>query len=648
MLSTNKGIRKALPILTLTFFLFALLLVWCFFNLTHSTYFHQLNMRHFKYTSELTSLVYSSFEDVARSQPIDTQALRQTIIKLRQQPLDCLSMVTKTDAFVMKMIGTESIVLICARDVETGNKSLLHLANFEQGTISREILQQQLVKALDEFNINSTEFEEPVAKTVHVISTVTLWVIIISSLIVLAFALFISRAVALGLTNREEAMKALAHSEARNKHLAYTDSLTGLPNRNILDHTINTAIKKAERSNLQFAVMFVDLDSFKDVNDTLGHTVGDQLLITMATRIVEALRSNDHVVRFGGDEFVVVSDGFESVETIDYIAHKIADTIKQPVKLTNSGKDSYITASIGVAYYPQNGLNATHLLKHADVAMYQAKQAGKNQYKVFDEQSALEQNRKLRLVDQLHHAISNNELSIAYQPIVRLADGMTVGSEALLRWTNSDNETISPAEFIPIAEHSGQILDIGYWVLEQACKQCKEWHNEGAHQHAMAINVSSHQLKDPHFTERLKSILEEISLPASFVHLEVTENSAITEDPACVATLHQLAALGTRLLLDDFGTGYSCLSYLKDLPFHILKIDKSFMPADNTIASTIIAMGHEMNMPIVAEGIEAMPCYAHLKALNCQYGQGFLFQKPVPAHQFDTSKYYECFASPSN
>jgi EAL domain-containing protein (putative c-di-GMP-specific phosphodiesterase class I) len=175
--------------------------------------------------------------------------------------------------------------------------------------------------------------------------------------------------------------------------------------------------------------------------------------------------------------------------------------------------------------------------------------------------------------------------------------------------------------------------------------QCKKWHNEGAPHHAMAINVSSHQLKDPHFTRRLASILTELSLPASFIHLEVTENSAITEDQASVATLHHLAGLGTKLLLDDFGTGYSCLSYLKDLPFHILKIDKSFMPADNTIASTIIAMGHEMNMPIVAEGIEAMPCYAHLKALNCQYGQGFLFQKPVPPHQFDTSKRYACITS---
>jgi diguanylate cyclase (GGDEF)-like protein len=645
MLSTNKGIRKALPILTLTFFLFALLLVWCFFTLTHSNYFHQLNMRHFKYTSELTTQIYATNGEIANVQPINTQALRQTIINLRQQPLDCLSGITKTDALIMKMIGTESITSICERDVATGNKSLAYLADFEKGYISREALQKQLVKALNEFSANSSEFEKPVAQTVGFISTVTLWVIILSSLVVLAFALFISRAVASGLTNREEAMKALAHSEARNKQLAYTDSLTGLPNRNLLDHTINTAIKRAERNNLQFAVMFVDLDRFKDVNDTLGHTIGDKLLVIMAKRIAQAVRSTDHVVRFGGDEFVAVTDGFDSIETIDYIAHKIIDAIKEPVKLTDSGNDSYITASIGVACYPQNGLNATLLLKHADTAMYQAKRAGKNRYHAFDRLSALKQNRKLKLVDQLHHAISNNELSMAYQPIVRLSDGMTVGSEALLRWTNSDNEAISPAEFIPIAEHSGQILDIGYWVLEQACKQCKKWHSEGARHHAMAINVSSQQLKDPNFTRRLADILTKLSLPASFIHLEVTENSAITEDQVCVATLHQLARLGTKLLIDDFGTGYSCLSYLKDLPFHILKIDKSFMPADNSIASTIIAMGHEMNMPIVAEGIETMPCYAHLKALNCQYGQGYLFQKPVPAQQFDTSKRYECLTS---
>lgn len=642
MLSNNKGIRKALPILTLTFFLFALLLVWCFFTLNHSSFFHQLNMRHFKYTTELTSLVYTQPTLVANNDPVNITALRQTISNIRQQPLDCLAMITKTDVLIMDFIDTTSIISICARDVKSANQTLVAVSDYENGEISRQMLQQQLIKSLDEFSINSSDFEAPVETTVRFIGTVTLWVIIFSSFVVLVFALFISRAVSLGLTNREEAMKALAQSEARNKQLAYTDALTGLPNRNLLDHTINTAIKQSERSGLPFAVMFVDLDRFKDINDTLGHTIGDKLLVIMATRIAEAIRATDHVVRFGGDEFVAVTDCFESIETLDFIAHRIIDAIKQPVKLTQSGNDSYITASIGVACYPQNGLNATLLLKHADTAMYQAKRAGKNQYKAFDKQSASKQNRKLKLVNQLHYAISNNEFSLAYQPIVRLADGVTVGSEALLRWTSSDNEAITPDEFIPIAEHSGQIIDIGYWVLEAACEQCKAWHDAGASQHVMAINVSSLQLKDPHFTQRLASTLSRLSLSAKYVHLEVTENSAITEDKASVATLHQLSELGIKLLLDDFGTGYSCLSYLKNLPFHVLKIDKSFMPANNTIASTIIAMGHEMNMKIVAEGIETMACYALLKKLECQYGQGYLFQKPVPASEFDAFKQYTC------
>ena len=642
MLSNNKGIRKALPVLTLTFFLFALLLVWCFFTLNHSSYFHQLNLRHFKYSMELTGLIYAPPSLFPKDHSVDTNALRQITINLRQQPLDCLEMINKADEIIMGLIGTKSVISICTSDIQSANNALAALDNYERGDISQHELQQILLIALNEFRVNSSEFEAPVAKTVKVIANVTLSVIVLSSFVLLVFAIFISRAVSSGLTSREEAMKALGQSEARNKQLAYTDSLTGLPNRNLLDHEINSAIKKSERNDLQFAVMFIDLDQFKDINDTLGHTVGDKLLVIMANRIVDALRATDHVVRFGGDEFVAVTDCFESVETIDSIALRIIDTIKQPVSLTNSGNDSYITASIGIACYPQNGVNSTQLLKHADAAMYQAKHAGKNQYKAFDKLSASKQNRKLKLVNQLHHAISNNEFYLAYQPIVRLADGATVGSEALLRWTNSDNEIIRPDEFIPVAEHSGQIIDIGHWVLQQACEQCKAWHDAGALDHVMAINVSSLQLKDPQFTQRLASIISRLSLSAKYIHLEVTENSAITEDKACVATLHQLSALGITLLLDDFGTGYSCLSYLKDLPFNILKIDKSFMPANNTIASTIIAMGHEMNMRIVAEGIETMECYILLKQLKCQYGQGFLFQKPVPAHEFDVTKQYKC------
>ncbi len=636
----NSGIRKALPVLTFTFFVFALILVWCFFTLNHSNFFHQLNVRHFKYTSELSDQISVPAELFSEPDSVELDNIRQTILNIRQQPLNCLSMIGNTERFIMNIIGTESVIDICTRDVQSANNSLAALAGYEAGDISRKTLQDQIVKSLREFRTNSSDFEMPVEKTVNFVANITLSIIILSSIVVLLFAAFISRAVSAGLTSREEAMDALAQSEKRNKALAHTDTLTGLPNRNLLEHTIDKAINMSERSNLPFAVMFIDLDRFKDINDSLGHALGDKLLVTMAQRISDAIRATDVVVRFGGDEFVAVTDCFESIETIDFITHRILDAISKPVKLANN--DCYITASIGVACYPQNGSNSSLLLKHADTAMYQAKDAGKNQYQAFDKLSAIKQNRKLKLVNQLHHAIANNEFSLVYQPIVRLVDGVTVGSEALLRWTNPDNEAIGPDEFIPIAEHSGQIIDIGNWVLQQACEQCKAWHEAGATHHAMAINVSSHQLKDQHFAQRLEDILARLSLPAECIHIEVTENIAIMEEQACVASLYRLSELGVQLVLDDFGTGYSCLSYLKDLPFDVLKIDKSFMPANNTIATTIIAMGHELDMEVVAEGIETDMCYAMLQNLNCQYGQGYLFQKPVPASEFDIYKHYKC------
>ncbi|MDO6566928.1 EAL domain-containing protein [Alteromonas sp. 1_MG-2023] len=639
----KSGIRKALPVLTFTFFVFALILVWCFFTLNHSNFFHQLNIRHFKYTSELSEQISEPAELFSDDNPVKLSEIRQTILNIRQQPIECLSMIGKTERFIMNLVGTEMVVDICKRDLESANKSLLALADYESGILSRQLLQEQVIASLKEFRSNSTDFELPVEKTVKFVANITLSIIILSSVVVLLFAVFISRAVSAGLTSREEAMNALEESEKRNKELAHTDTLTGLPNRNLLDLTIDSAISRSDRNSLPFAVMFIDLDHFKDINDSLGHTMGDRLLVTMAQRISEAIRATDVVVRFGGDEFVAVTDCFEAIETIDFIAHRILKAIEKPVRLGNN--ESYITGSIGVACYPQNGANSSLLLKHADTAMYQAKNAGKNQYQAFDKISALKQNRKLKLVSQLHHAIANNEFSLVYQPIIRLVDGATVGSEALLRWTNIDNESIGPDEFIPIAEHSGQIIDIGNWVLQQACKQCKAWHDEGATHHAMAINVSSHQLKDPSFAQRLEDILVSMALPAHCIHIEVTENIAIMDEQACVASLHKLSELGVQLLLDDFGTGYSCLSYLKNLPFDVLKIDKSFMPANNTIATTIIAMGHELDMEVVAEGIETNMCYALLKKLNCQYGQGYLFQKPVPATEFDIYKHYECTAS---
>ena len=636
MTLTNSGTRKALPFLTLIFFLFSLVLVWSFFTLNHSNYFHQLNIRHFKHTAELTGLISAPIKLFPTEEPLNLEKIRQTIIDIRRQPIECLSITRWSDRVLMKLIGTDSIIAICENDLIIANETLDALTGYENGTVSIQALQNQLTKAVSEFQSNSVKFEHPVETTINLIANVTIWLIILSSIIVLLLTILISRAVAIVLTNKEKAMKALAKSEERNKQLAYNDSLTSLPNRNSLDHKINTAIAKSSRNNSQFAVMFIDLDQFKDINDTLGHTVGDKLLIEMAKRITNTVRANDSVIRFGGDEFVAVTDCFADIEIIDSIAHRIIDAISKPVKLDTV--ESYITASIGIACYPQNGRNSTVLLKHADTAMYQAKNAGKNQYQPYDKRSATKQNRKLSIVHQLHHAIKNNEFSLAYQPVVKLTDGNTVGSEALLRWTTANGETIGPDEFIPIAENSGQIIDIGNWVLEQACLQCKVWHDAGAINHAMAINVSSQQLKDPLFSKRLSDILTRLSLPASSIHIEITENSVITEDQNSVTTLHELAELGTKLLLDDFGTGYSCLSYLKDLPFDVLKIDKSFMPANNTIASTIIAMGHELNMEIIAEGIETEMCYEFLNNLKCQYGQGYLFQKPVPASEFDIFK----------
>jgi diguanylate cyclase (GGDEF)-like protein len=634
----NISIKKALPALTVIFFLFSIVMVWSFFKLNQSNYFHQLNLRHFKHTGELSSLLSTPSKLLSNNDSLDTDRIRETIISIRTQPIKCLALIGSYERALLRFINTEAVVTLCENDIITANETLDILSGYESGNVKLTTLQNQLAKALDEFRQNSIDFEKPVEKTVNFIATYTIWLIVLCSIIVIFFTVVISSAVTKVMTNREEAMKALADSEERNKQLAYKDVLTGLPNRNLLDHTIESAVAHAKRTKGQFAVMFIDLDQFKDINDTLGHTVGDSLLVEMANRIAQTLRECDSVVRFGGDEFVAVTDCCESIEIIDTIAYRIIDAISKPVKLGNV--ESYITASIGIACYPQNGENSTALLKHADTAMYQAKNAGKNQFQPYNQQSANKQNRRLSLINQLHQAIKNNEFSLVYQPVVNLDNNLTVGSEALLRWTNSANEVIGPDEFIPIAESSGQIIDIGNWVLQQACRQCKIWHDAGAVNHVMAINVSSLQLKDKQLPILLADILTRLSLPAEYIHIEITENIDITEDPTCVATLHELSKLGTRLLLDDFGTGYSCLSYLKDLPFDVLKIDKSFMPANNTIASTIIAMGHELDMEIIAEGIETHECYEFLKNLKCQYGQGYLFQKPVPASEFDIFKQF--------
>jgi diguanylate cyclase (GGDEF)-like protein len=636
MVFENNRVKKALALLTVIIFLFSVVMIWSFYKLDQSSHFHQLNIRHFKHTLELNGLISIPKTLATENSPSEMSKIRSVIMQIREQPAECLDMIGNSERFLMNLIDTHTVIALCEKDLKVADDALQAISQYENGKSTSQKLQNQLLYALSEFRNNSILFEQPVEKTVDFISKTTILIIVFTSIIVLFFTLLISKAVNAVLNKREEAMEALAKSEERIKELAYRDSLTGLPNRNLLEHTIKIAIAKAHRDNAQFAVMFIDLDRFKDINDTLGHSVGDKLLVEMAERIAHTVRECDSVLRFGGDEFVAVTDCFELIETIDNVAHRIIDAVRQPIQLANM--ESYVTASIGIACYPQNGKDSNSLLKHADAAMYQAKNAGKNQFQSYDMKSGSKLNRRLTIAAQLHQAIKLDELSLVYQPIVDLADNQTVGSETLLRWTNSENEVIGPDEFIPIAENAGLIIDIGNWVIERACQQCKIWHDAGAVEHAMAINVSTHQLKDKRFSKRLSDTLSKLGLPAESIHIEITENSAITEDKISVQTLYELSELGAKLLLDDFGTGYSCLSYLKDLPFDILKIDKSFMPASNTIASTIIAMGHELNMGIIAEGIETYQCYQYLRNLKCQYGQGYYFQKPVPADQFDIFK----------
>ncbi|GAB2676386.1 putative bifunctional diguanylate cyclase/phosphodiesterase [Aliiglaciecola aliphaticivorans] len=636
MIIEDSKVKKALSFLTAIIFLFSVVMIWSFFKVDKSSHFHQLNIRHFKHTLELNGLVSTPKRTVSEQNLYFINDVRNVIMKIREQPQACLNMIGLFERFFMRVINTEAIITLCETDLAIANDTLSKISQYENGEISAQYLQNELILSLTRFSQNSILFEAPVQKTVEFVTHLTILIILFTSILVLIFTHKIGTAVTAILNKRAEAIKALAKSEERIKQLAYKDSLTGLPNRNLLSHTVDAAIAKAERQNAQFAVMFIDLDQFKDINDTLGHSVGDKLLIEMAKRIAQTVRECDSVLRFGGDEFVAVTDCFESIETIDNIAHRIIEAVRIPIELENM--QSFVTGSIGIACYPQNGVDCNSLLKHADAAMYQAKNAGKNQFQSYDMQSGSKLNRRLTLAAQLHQAIKNDELSLVYQPIVHLPDNRTIGSEALLRWTNSENEVIGPDEFIPIAENAGLIIDIGGWVIEQACKQCKIWRDAGATEHAMAINVSTYQLKDKHFTKRLSDALTKHALSAQSVHIEITENSAITEDKVSVQTLHELSELGAKLLLDDFGTGYSCLSYLQNLPFDVLKIDKSFMPANNTIASTIIAMGHELNMEIIAEGIETFQCYQFLKHLNCQYGQGYFFQKPVPADQFDIFK----------
>ncbi|WP_275096441.1 EAL and GGDEF domain-containing protein [Sedimenticola hydrogenitrophicus] len=427
----------------------------------------------------------------------------------------------------------------------------------------------------------------------------------------------------------------IKRSKAQLDHMGHHDALTDLPNRLLLNERLEQAIKHAERHNTQLAVVFLDLDNFKHINDSLGHPVGDQLLQEVARKLVQTVRQDDTVARIGGDEFVLLLEDIGKPENAGLAAQKMAGVFAQSFQLEDQA--IRITASLGICICPQDGKDPATLLRNADAAMYRAKEEGRNTYQFYTEELTRNAFERVLLENNLRQAIEQGQLVLHYQLQKELQSGKIIGVEALVRWVHPELGMISPAKFIPMAEESGLIHPIGDWVLRTACRQGREWLDKGIDFGRISVNIAGPQLQRGTLVAEVVAALEETGLPTHHLELEVTEGFIMQQAESAITQLQALRDLGLTLSIDDFGTGYSSLSYLKQLPIHKLKIDQSFVrdiPEDRNdmaIADAIIAMGRSLGLTVIAEGVETEAQADFLKQAGCQEGQGFLFSRPVSA-----------------
>ncbi|MHB8742384.1 MAG: EAL domain-containing protein [Sulfuricaulis sp.] len=427
-------------------------------------------------------------------------------------------------------------------------------------------------------------------------------------------------------------------TEKRLNQLAHFDSLTELPNRLQFIEHLEQAMADADQHERLAAVIFLDLDNFKYINDSLGHEKGDLLLREVALRLSGVVRRGDTIARLSGDEFALVLANMKHVDDATYLSQKILDVFHLPFRI--SGNDFFITASLGITLYPFDDRSAQELLRNADVAMYRAKDTGKNNYQFYIAEMTAKANERLALENDLRSALAQGELSLHYQPIADCKTGRIVGMEALLRWQHPRRGMISPAQFIPLAEETGLIVPIGAWVLRAACEQCQAWQKLGFTSLYVAVNLSSRQFHQKDLPAFISGVLQETSLNPGTLGLELTEGLVMQQAEASVNTLRELKAMDIRIAIDDFGTGYSSLSYLKRFPIDVLKIDQSFIrdisddPDDAAIVITIITMAHSLGLKVVAEGVETEQQLSFLREHRCDAMQGYFFSKPLPAEQF--------------
>lgn len=410
------------------------------------------------------------------------------------------------------------------------------------------------------------------------------------------------------------------------------DALTMLPNRVLFIDRVEQAILRAKKEKKIFAFLFLDLDRFKMINDTLGHTLGDKFLQVISQRILGATSDFDTVARIGGDEFVILLQNISNESEAGAIAKMLLESIEKPSQI---GKHSLrVTGSIGISFYPKDGVDYESLMKNADLSMYYAKDNGRNNYRAFDEEMNRHIINRMQLDTALRDSLELNEFHLAYQPLIDLGSNRTVGLEALLRWDSHILGSVSPVDFIGMAEETGLIVGIGQWALEQACKQLMSWHKKGLKNLSMAVNISGRQFRQTRLKDIVKELLEKTNLDPSFLELELTESLLIEDVEHAVKTMYELKDMGVRLVIDDFGTGYSSLSYLKQFPVDKLKIDRSFITeivsinSDAAIARAIINLGHSLNLEVLAEGIETALQKDFLFKHGCDFAQGYYFSKP--------------------
>ncbi|QOG11486.1 EAL domain-containing protein [Arcobacter sp. FWKO B] len=425
------------------------------------------------------------------------------------------------------------------------------------------------------------------------------------------------------------------------KFLVYHDSLTKLPNRDFLMQRLEQVVAQSSRKNLKFALLTLDLDHFKDINDSYGHTTGDELLVEIAKKLKQRLRLEDSVFRLGGDEFAILLEHIENTQAISVVARDVINILNQSYK-TKNGLELRINASIGIAIYPEHGLTAKQIFQNADASLYLAKEKGRGVFAYYSDELTIAALKRVEIETKLRNALIKNELRLYYQPQIDMKSGKIVGAEALIRWIKSDGTVISPIEFIPIAEQTGLINIIGEWVINEACMQVKKWIDKKlVNEFTMAVNISAKQFYNSDINKFISTTLRLHKLDAGYLEIELTESALVEKEEETIGILDCLRAQGVRIALDDFGTGYSSLSYLKKFPLDMIKIDKSFVDdiphekSDMEIATTIISIGHTFGFRVLAEGVETQEQLDFLKSQGCDVYQGYFKSKPIPANEFE-------------